>query len=272
MTTMRARLASCFLLTLALAAPDLRGAQQPWSDDPCAERRDDDDDYRTHCEVREERLAAGPLNVDAGRNGGVRVAGGNEGGTVVQAIVQARARTEERARQIAGAVQIQTAGGQIKSIGPELDRREWWSVSFRIRAPRQTDLTLHATNGGITVSGVSGDIQFDTTNGGVRLSDVSGWVRGHTLNGGLHVELSGQQWDGAGLDVQTTNGGVQLAIPEGYSAELETRTVNGGFRTEYPITLQGELNTRRGIQTRLGAGGPPIRVRTTNGGVRLTKR
>ena len=81
-----------------------------------------------------------------------------------------------------------------------------------------------------------------------------------------------QSWEGAGLDVQTSNGGVTLNIPEGYNAELTTRTVNGGFRSDYPMTIQGELSPRRGISTTLGSGGPPVNVRTTNGGVRITRR
>jgi hypothetical protein len=45
------------------------------SDNPCDDRdRWDDDTYR-HCEVREERLPAAPLAVDAGPNGGIRVEG-----------------------------------------------------------------------------------------------------------------------------------------------------------------------------------------------------
>lgn len=270
-----ARFASLIVLAI-LATPALHGAAgQGFADDPCADRRNwDDDDYASHCLVKDARLPAGPLTVDAGRNGGIRVMGWDQNDTQIQAVVQARARTEDRARQIAESVQLQAAGGQVSATGPELDRRdrEWWSVSFRISTPRQTDLNLTARNGGITIQGVSGDIQFDTTNGGVRLTDLAGWVHGRTRNGGLSVALHGQTWDGTGLDVETTNGGVNLAIPDGYSAELETRTVNGGFRTEYPITLQGELTPRRGISTRLGAGGPPLRVRTTNGGVRITKR
>jgi len=271
------RLASVLVFAAAFAAPGLQGAHvQDRSDDPCADRRwddDDEDDHRTHCEVKEERLAAGPLAVDAGQNGGIRVTGWDQNGTLVQAVVQAHARTEDRAKEIVNSVQIETGGGQIRPVGPDnLARRESWSVSFRLSVPRQTDLTLQARNGGVTVQDVSGHIQFDTTNGGVRLTDLAGWVHGRTRNGGLHVMLSGQQWDGNGLDVETTNGGVNLAIPDGYSAELETRTVNGGFRTEFPIVLQGELTTRRGITTRLGSGGAPLRVRTTNGGVRITKR
>jgi DUF4097 and DUF4098 domain-containing protein YvlB len=86
------------------------------------------------------------------------------------------------------------------------------------------------------------------------------------------VALGGSQWDGEGLDVETSNGGVTLAIPEQYNAQLETRTVNGGFRFDYPLTLTGELTPRRGISTTLGAGGAPVRVRTTNGGLRIERR
>ena len=60
--------------------------------------------------------------------------------------------------------------------------------------------------------------------------------------------------------------------PTPYNAQLETRTVNGGFRFDYPLTLSGELSPRRGISTTLGSGGAPVRVRTTNGGLRLQRR
>jgi len=119
---------------------------------------------------------------------------------------------------------------------------------------------------------VNGNLRFDTTNGGVRLQDVGGRVNGETRNGGLDVRLNGTRWDGDGLDVQTSNGGVTLSIPDGYNAELETRTVNGGLRIDFPITVQGELSSRRGISTTLGSGGPPVRVRTTNGGVKINRR
>jgi hypothetical protein len=38
------------------------------------------------------------------------------------------------------------------------------------------------------------------------------------------------------------------------------------------MTVQGELSPRRGLQTTLGAGGPPVSVRTTNGGLRINRR
>jgi hypothetical protein len=244
---------------------------QAADEDPCRDRGWDDD-YYTFCEVREETLPAGPLTVDAGRNGGIRVEGWDRNEIRVRAVINAHARSESDAKQLASGVQIQAGGGKVTATGPDTGRREWWSVSFRINVPRTNDLDLTANNGGVTITGVSGTIRFETSNGGVRLSDLGGDVRGQTRNGGLNVVLGGTRWEGAGLDVETRNGGVTLSIPEGYNADLTTATVNGGFRTDFPLTIQGELSPRRGISTTLGSGGPPVRVRTTNGGLKINKR
>ena len=241
--------------------------------DPCASMRDrDNDDYRQHCEVREESMAASPLTVDAGQNGGISVEAWDRNDIRVRAVVMASASTEDRARQLASEVRTLVGGGRVSSEGPENGRREWWSVSYRINVPRKTDLDLNANNGGITIRGVSGNLRFNTTNGGVKLTDLAGRVNGSTRNGGLSVELGGARWEGDGIDVETSNGGVTVAIPDGYNAQLETRTVNGGFRSDIPLTIQGELSSRRGISTTLGSGGPMVRVRTTNGGLKIARR
>ena len=242
--------------------------------DPCGKSRyrGRDDDYEPHCEVREESLPAGRLTVDAAPNGSITVESWDRNEVRVSSIVRAHARRADRAREIASAVRIQTGGGRVTATGPDTSRREWWSVGYRISVPARNDLDLHSQNGGISIAGVSGRLEFETTNGGVTLRNVGGDVHGRTRNGGVNVELHGDRWNGSGLDVETTNGGVTLALPSGYNAELEARTHNGGFRTDYPITITGDLSMRRGISTTLGSGGPPVRVRTTNGGFRINRR
>jgi hypothetical protein len=258
---------TCACAAVLLAAP----ASAQRSDDPCRDAGWDDDRYRA-CEVREYTLPAGPLTVDAGRNGGIRVEAWDRNEIRILAIVTANARREEDARQLSSQVQVEAGSGRVSATGPSTGDREWWSVGYRINVPRRNDLELHASNGGISIDGVNGTIRFDTTNGGVTLRDLGGDVRGETRNGGVNVTLSGDRWDGVGLDVQTSNGGVNLHIPDGYNAELTTRTVNGGFRSDVPMTVHGELSPRRGIQTTRGSGGPPVSVRTTNGGLRINRR
>ncbi|HEY5565714.1 MAG TPA: hypothetical protein VIM81_00530, partial [Gammaproteobacteria bacterium] len=79
----------------------------------------------------------------------------------------------------------------------------------------------------------------------------------------------GDTWEGEGLDLRTTNGGVRLRIPDDYSARLETGTVNGGVDIDFPVTVQGRIG--RELSTTLGEGGPLVRAETTNGGVRVSR-
>jgi hypothetical protein len=96
------------------------------------------------------------------------------------------------------------------------------------------------------------------------------------MNGGVNASLSGMSWKGTGLDLQTTNGGVNLTLPENYAAHIETGTVNGGFSSDFPSLAVEKATDEYGrrqratkISTDLNGGGATVRVITTNGGVRI---
>jgi DUF4097 and DUF4098 domain-containing protein YvlB len=129
-------------------------------------------------------------------------------------------------------------------------------------------LTTH--NVGIAIEDFQGTAELRTQNGGVHLSRVGGDIRGGTTNGGLHIDLDGDRWEGAGLDVQTVNGGVHVSIPEAYSAELETGTVHGRLHIDFPLASQNRRD--RQLTATLGAGGARVHVATTNGGVTVTRK
>lgn len=232
----------------------------------------DSDRLQGHCEINEQTLAAGgAIAVDGGRNGGVAVKGGDRGDILVRARIQTGASTRAEAELLAKQIRIETAGLRIHAAGPEQSDNAQWSVSFEILVPYRSDLSLVASNGGVSISDVQGKIDFKTTNGGVNLVRVAGNVQGNTTNGGVNIVLTGGRWDGEGLNVKTTNGGVNLVLAENYSAHLETGTVNGnvsfGFPVNVPLTDRGRMP--KDINVDLGSGGPTVRVLTTNGGVRV---
>jgi len=230
-------------------------------------------DRQQACEVREFTVpaGAGQVAVDATPNGGIQVFGSTRGDIVIRAKVTGQADSVARAREIVAGVRVDAAADRIAADGPQgLDRHESWSVSYKLAVPTQTSLQLKSTNGGISIENVEGHLDFATVNGGVKLSGVGGDVRGRTSNGGVDVDLDGATWQGEGLDVQTSNGGVRIKIPEQYSARLEAGTINGGISVDFPVTMQGRID--REIVTNIGAGGPVIRVRTNNGGVKVTKK
>jgi hypothetical protein len=266
--------AGLVVLGLSLpAGPVLTSAQQVVPNDGWCQDENWGSDREGVCEVREFTVPVpnGPITVDASPNGGITVEGGPRSDVLVRARVVATAQSEDRAREIANLVRVNQDGALIQAEGPDrLGRREGWHVSYRLAVPNQAGLSLKTTNGGVAISDVEGRIEFRTTNGGVKLTGLAGEVTGRTTNGGITVDLDGGTWRGEGLDVETTNGGVRLAIPAQYSARLEAGTVNGGLNVDFPVTVQGRI--RRDIQADLGSGGAPIRVRTSNGGVRIVRK
>lgn len=269
--TGRRNLHGAFLsLGLILAATSPALAQGVVPDDEWCDEGQSDSRAEQYCEVREFSLEARDLvRVDAEPNGGILVEAWDRNEVSLRVKVQGWSRRGDP-REIVQGVRIET-GRVIAAEGPDTGSREGWSASFRLMVPRSTDLDLRSTNGGIQVQGVHGTMEMETLNGGISLSEIGGDVRGQTTNGGLNVQLSGDRWEGEELALRTTNGGVTLTLPEGFQANLETGTVNGSFDTDFPITLRGRLRSNR-ISTQLNGGGPPIRVSTTNGGVRIRAR
>jgi hypothetical protein len=221
-------------------------------------------------ELREMTVAStGSLAVDGGKNGGIKVKGADRSDILVRACIQTWGTSEEAARSLAGGIRISTTG-TIKADAPE---DQHWGVSYEIMVPRNMDLNLKAHNGGISIGGVRGRMEFETLNGGLHLSDIGGDVRGRTTNGGVHVNLAGTRWDGSGLDLLTTNGGVHVNIADGFAANIETGTTNGGFHSNVAglsAPAKDDQNRHQRatrINTSLNGGGAPIRLITTNGGV-----
>ena len=222
-------------------------------------------------DLREIKAAStGLLTVDGRKNGGISVKGENRSDILIRACVQTQGNSDGEARSIAQNIKIQT-GSVIKAenVNEEIN----WSVSYQILVPYKTNLSLVAKNGGISLNNVEGDINFETINGGINVYQIAGNVKGRTKNGGINARLLGKSWKGQGLDLETTNGGVRLTLPEDYSAKLETATVNGGFKSDLELTIKLR-EYRRGvnIKTDINGGGAPIRVVTVNGGVRINSQ
>jgi DUF4097 and DUF4098 domain-containing protein YvlB len=226
----------------------------------------------SHCEIREMTVppAGSALIVDAAPNGGISVRAWDKAETRLRAKVTAQADTQADADAIAADVKVLTDGGRIRSEGRRV-HDGGWSVSFEVMVPAKHDLSLSTTNGGVSIDGVHGQIEFTTTNGGVNLTNLGGSVRGSTTNGGVQVSLMGGAWEGQGLDVQTRNGGVRLTVPDGYSAHLEVATRNGGIRSRFPVAAQRDGGDKT-VSADLGGGGAPVKLTTVNGGVTITER
>jgi hypothetical protein len=271
--TMRTAMALASLLLCSSMAFRLQG--QPGmrlenAQTTCEARGGQEDGRYTVAVEKSETLAAAPLErINPSPNGAAIIHGSDRSDVAIRACIHATAPTDQEARSLASQIQISKGAGDIEPDGPRSERERHWSVSYEIWLPKQSNLDVKTVNGGIKIADVRGTIETSNVNGGVELLRLAGEVKSSTVNGGVKVELGGATWEGNGLSVSTTNGGIRFSVPESYSANVETSTVNGGIHCDFPISVQGRLEKHVSFQ--LGGGGPEIRTSTVNGGIHFSR-
>ena len=156
---------------------------------------------------------------------------------------------------------------EVKTVYPEYQNVEV-AVDYTVRVPRRVWLEQVATvNGSVHVSGVDGAGELHSVNGDVTVADSRGGFSAHTTNGDIREEVA-RLISSRPLTLETVNGSVALAVPAGTPAALEVHCWNGDFHSDFPMTMVGAYDPRE-FQGKLSGGGTSVRLRTTNGSVRV---
>lgn len=160
-------------------------------------------------------------------------------------------------------------------------------IHYYLQVPREADLVLQTTNGGIRVRGVNGVVDGITTNGEVNVADIHGQVRAATTNGEINlIDVSGaasahttngsvvavlKSLDLKGeVELHTTNGNLEAYFPNELKATLEAVTTNGRVMVSFPLTAEGTM-TSKSVRGTINGGGNGISLSTTNGNVEVRR-
>jgi DUF4097 and DUF4098 domain-containing protein YvlB len=160
-----------------------------------------------------------------------------------------------RLETMSGSIEAQTLVGDQKYRTVSGDVRLWnlgglveaGTISGGITLDGGTELRLRANtiSGGIRArAGVFHSLSLNTTSGGMRIS------------GGLARE--------GDFRAESISGGVELATPSGFTAEL--RTVSGSIQSEVAHRLEGSRGFWRAI---VGDGSARVRVNSTSGSLQI---
>ena len=156
-------------------------------------------------------------------------------------------------------------------------------VSFEITAPGNLRIDAETHNGRITLENVTADARVVTHNGAVNVDVKNGKLRAETHNGEVVATYAGpevrlQTHNGrivadlagcAEIDgrIITHNGGVQIIVNQNTSADLSCATHNGGISFDFPVPVTKISRTK--VTGVLGSGGPPLKITTHNGAIRI---
>ena len=222
-------------------------------------------------------------------NGNVAVEGVKGEEIVLVATKKVKAKSEEEGQKRLNQIQIvlseEKPNLRIVTDVSELHPKGNWSVNYEVQLPMHMSLFARTSNGNIDVADlqeqaqvetsngnvaahrIGGTITARTTNGNVKLHDVEGAIEAKTSNGNVYGEL--RTFDkGKRTVLHSSNGNVQLAMPEDASAKMVADTKNGNVHCDLPISVS--LQRRNHLEGTLGSGEGEIELRTTNGNVRIT--
>lgn len=220
----------------------------------------------------------------------------------VQVNAEKRVKADDAgdARKLMSLLKIDVQAGpsavRIETRMPKREDRGFWAslfgggqsinVTYRVRVPRgaivEADTTngnirlagtrgasrLETTNGNIDVEGTAGALALQSTNGNIEVVRAEGALKASTTNGNVQAELSRIPGD-RDLGLSSTNGGVTIRLPRDARLSVDAATTNGSIDSD--LKLSGGRATRKHLTGDLNGGGGTLRIRTTNGSVRISE-
>lgn len=205
-------------------------------------------------------------------NGSITVAGGR--GNNVEIIAIKKADKQKTLDEIE--IDISHSADAI-DIETELPNSGGWfnwgsggaEVTYEIVVPAGTNLdSVETVNGGVEVSGVSGDVNAETVNGKLKLSDLVSDASLSTVNGSIDASfarLEGQQR----VKAETVNGRVTVRLPENADVRVGADSLNGSINAR-----DFGLETEKGfvgsdLNGSVGNGSARLNVDTVNGSIKI---
>jgi hypothetical protein len=149
------------------------------------------------------------------------------------------------------------------------------------RVPSATDLRVAASNGGpVTVREVRGLLEIANSNAAIVLERVGGSVVASTSNGPIEATVVSVD-AGLPLSFLTSNGAIDVTLPQSLRADLRLESDTGPVTTEFALSPIGgqavEQKLVRGGRLRtvvagaVNGGGPPVTLRTENNRIRVRR-
>jgi hypothetical protein len=145
------------------------------------------------------------------------------------------------------------------------------SVEFNVLVPKGVKIGVNTVNGSVTVDGATSEVDAGTVNGEVDVSTTGGPVNAGTTNGSVRARMGHVDTDDR-MAFTTVNGNVIVEFTGDFGGDVDLSTVNGSLNTNFEMTLSGRLDPKH-LRAHIGkAGGPRMKLETTNGNVELRKR
>jgi len=230
-----------------------------------------------------------PTVVTETSNGAVTVRG-VEGQNDVQvtATLSARGDTlEEANKKLEKMIVFMSQDGdrvtlRFRSSEQPTDARKYTGVEFDILMPIHGDIDVDTSNGEVTVANIAGTVKVETSNGKIDIDHIVGSIRLDTSNGAINMRdidgsIDAETSNGAIVfrghllgdthRMRTSNGAIEVAIPQDLALRIDASTSNGSISTNLPLI--GDTQGKSWSATLNSPSASTLELRTSNGSIRI---
>lgn len=229
-------------------------------------------------------------------NGSVTLHGKDEGGIEIRAHYESRASSSSRAQDLVDSftTDLSVASGQLlvkaNFAGTSYNNQ---SVSYEIYLPKNLNVTVHTSNGAITLDNLAAEADLTSSNGALSVFSDSGVgdLRLHTSNGKIEVsvpsgmaqltaessngriEIDGNPADGGHWQLRTSNGGIKVSLPQVLGVKLDAETSNSSIEVgEGPWSVDGGKLSNKQVHATRGDGALDLLAHTSNASIEIVDR
>ncbi len=179
---------------------------------------------------------------------------------------------------------LQTGGGHISIKSLDGDQSVETSGGHIDAAEIQGNLTAETSGGHISIKKISGNAKVETSGGHIEAESVEGDLSAETSGGhievrdakgrvdadtsGGHVEVSFAKGNAHGGKIESSGGGITVAVDPNVDLAIDASTSGGSVRTDIPVKVVGKVGSSS-IKGTLGKGGEMLYVHTSGGSVSI---
>ena len=149
---------------------------------------------------------------------------------------------------------VSAASGKLTASAKPKERIKDWkkalNISFKVFVPRNVSTDLETSGGSISLTNLSGTLEFSTSGGSLDVDNVSGKVHGKTSGGSINLENSKDDiqlsTSGGSIDAKNCDGKLRLSTSGGsldlsdLKGDIEATTSGGSVHGK---SIGGELVT-----------------------------
>jgi hypothetical protein len=169
-------------------------------------------------------------------------------------------------RSLEGDSSVQTSGGHIEVSELKGDLKAETSGGHIAIKKITGNAKVETSGGHIEAYGVTGNLTAETSGGHIDVKNAMGRVDADTSGG--HVEVGFAKGNAHGGKIESSGGGITVAVDPSVDLDIDASTSGGSVRTDIPVKVVGKINGSS-IRGTLGKGGQKLYVHTSGGSVSI---